>query len=254
MDHALILLAANHSAGSLHHSGEPRVQIGAVIGIQGLDDRVRCARIVVWVAFSLFRLATPLCVVVEPRGKTLLECFILGTETGQSEGGDEGPDQTRAGQIDPFAEGATQHREADALSLGREALNEAGALRFRHGAGLAPLGNLRRQLLQGAGDLFQIYQGFPNLGIGYAQTLDEQFRKYLSLNGHKGGVYISKVVPGASAAAADLREGDVILSIGGNEIDSRGNYDHPVWGMLVVLDRMNKIYRMFMKTEMIWRS
>ena len=76
------------------------------------------------------------------------------------------------------------------------------------------------------------YSGFPNLGVMYAQTLDEQFRKYLKLNGHSGGVYISKVVPGASAAQAGLEEGDVLLSIAGHAIDSRGNYDHPVWGKL----------------------
>ena len=76
------------------------------------------------------------------------------------------------------------------------------------------------------------YAGFPNLGIGYSQTLDEQFRKYLKLSGEKGGIYINEVVPGASAAAAGLKSGDVILDIDGNPIDARGNYDHPVWGKL----------------------
>ena len=76
------------------------------------------------------------------------------------------------------------------------------------------------------------YVGFPNLGVMYSQTLDEQFRKYLELDGHPGGVYISKVVPGASAARAGLLEGDVILDIAGHPIDSRGNFDHPVWGKI----------------------
>lgn len=76
------------------------------------------------------------------------------------------------------------------------------------------------------------YAGFPNLGIGYSQTLDEQFRKYLKLSEEKGGIYINEVVPGASAAAAGLKAGDVILDIDGNPIDARGNYDHPVWGKL----------------------
>jgi S1-C subfamily serine protease len=76
------------------------------------------------------------------------------------------------------------------------------------------------------------YRGFPNLGVVYSQTLDEQFRSYLKLNGAKGGVFVSKVIDGASAAAAGLQAGDVILSIGGYKIDSRGNYDHPIWGKL----------------------
>jgi S1-C subfamily serine protease len=76
------------------------------------------------------------------------------------------------------------------------------------------------------------YAGFPNLGISYSQTLDEQFRNYLKLNGEKGGVFISKIIAGASAAAAGLKSGDVILTIDGKPIDARGNYDHPVWGKL----------------------
>ena len=76
------------------------------------------------------------------------------------------------------------------------------------------------------------YIGYPDLGIAYAQTLDDQFRKFLKLNGHKGGIYVSKVLEGASAHAAGVKEGDVILSIGGHDIDSRGNYAHPIWGKI----------------------
>lgn len=76
------------------------------------------------------------------------------------------------------------------------------------------------------------YAGFPNLGIQYSQTLDEQFRKFLKLEGDAGGVFVSKVVKGASAAAAGIEEGDVVLSIGGKDLDSRGNYEHEIWGKL----------------------
>ncbi|MBT7981154.1 MAG: PDZ domain-containing protein [Akkermansiaceae bacterium] len=76
------------------------------------------------------------------------------------------------------------------------------------------------------------YTGFPNLGIMYSQTLDEQFRNYLKLNQEDGGVFVSKVIEGASAAAASIKSGDVILSINGKGIDSRGNYNDPVWGKL----------------------
>ncbi|MEC7861605.1 MAG: PDZ domain-containing protein [Verrucomicrobiota bacterium] len=76
------------------------------------------------------------------------------------------------------------------------------------------------------------YTGFPNLGIMYSQTLDEQFRNYLKLDQEDGGVFVSKVIEGASAAAANIKSGDVILSINGKGIDSRGNYNDPVWGKL----------------------
>ena len=76
------------------------------------------------------------------------------------------------------------------------------------------------------------YAGFPNLGIRYSQTLDEQFRDYLGLTEKDGGVFISSVSPGGSAEAAGLQEGDVLLGINSNAIDSRGNYADPVFGRL----------------------
>ena len=75
------------------------------------------------------------------------------------------------------------------------------------------------------------YTGFPNLGIMYSQTLDEQFREYLKLQKNEGGVFVSKVIDGASAAG-NLKAGDVILDINNNKIDSRGNYDDKIWGKL----------------------
>lgn len=76
------------------------------------------------------------------------------------------------------------------------------------------------------------YGGFPGLGIRYERTLDEQLRAYLRMEQDSGGVYVSAVVPGSSAASAGLEVGDVILSMGGYTIDSRGNYDHPLHGKL----------------------
>lgn len=76
------------------------------------------------------------------------------------------------------------------------------------------------------------YQGFPNLGISYATTLDEQFRKYLKLGSRQGGVYVRKVPKGGSAAGAGMKEGDVLLDIDGHAIDSRGDYLHPSYGKL----------------------
>ncbi len=76
------------------------------------------------------------------------------------------------------------------------------------------------------------YEGFPTLGISFAQTLDEQFRKYLGLGDNEGGVYVTEVTKGSSADTSGLKVGDVILEIGGNAIDQRGNYVDPVFGKL----------------------
>ncbi|MEO0447649.1 MAG: PDZ domain-containing protein [Verrucomicrobiota bacterium] len=76
------------------------------------------------------------------------------------------------------------------------------------------------------------YEGFPNLGIGYTPTLDEQFRKYLQLTKEDGGVYVRRVTPGGTAAEAGFEVGDVILKVDGNAIDARGDYEHPDYGRL----------------------
>ncbi|QQL43687.1 S1C family serine protease [Sulfuriroseicoccus oceanibius] len=76
------------------------------------------------------------------------------------------------------------------------------------------------------------YQGFPSLGVGYAETTDETFRKYLGLNGTKGGIYITKVATNTPADKAGLKEGDVLVSIDGKAIDRRGNYDSDRYGKL----------------------
>lgn len=86
-----------------------------------------------------------------------------------------------------------------------------------------------RHFLTDAKDGF--YDGFPNLGIEYAPTLDEQFRAHLKV-GERTGAYVSAVRPNTSAANAGMEAGDVILSIDGHNIDARGNYHDPAYGLL----------------------
>ena len=76
------------------------------------------------------------------------------------------------------------------------------------------------------------YDGFPSIGLGFAQTLDDQFRKFTGLEQVKGGVFVRNVAKEGSAAKAGIEEGDVIVKIAGKEIDSRGNYAHPIYGKL----------------------
>lgn len=76
------------------------------------------------------------------------------------------------------------------------------------------------------------YQGFPNLGVDFDQTLDDQLRKFAGIDDEEGGVFVSGVQKGSSADKAGVKTGDVILSINGNTIDSRGNYQHPSYGKL----------------------
>ena len=79
------------------------------------------------------------------------------------------------------------------------------------------------------------YAGFPSFGIKFSPTLDEQLRTYLKLPEGNGGVmvYISGHAE-TSAAIAGLKEGDVLLEIGGYKLDARGNYQDPTWGLLAM--------------------
>ena len=76
------------------------------------------------------------------------------------------------------------------------------------------------------------YDGVPNFGAKTSQTLDPQLRRYLKLDGIEGGIFITAVTPGFSAEQAGVKEGDVLLSINGNKLDSRGYYNDPDFGLL----------------------
>jgi S1-C subfamily serine protease len=76
------------------------------------------------------------------------------------------------------------------------------------------------------------YAGFPNLGLSYAATLDEQLRKYAKLENHEGGIYVRRVSRDGPAKQAGIQSDDVILEIDGHPIDARGNYEHPKYGKL----------------------
>ncbi|HWB05147.1 MAG TPA: PDZ domain-containing protein [Verrucomicrobiales bacterium] len=76
------------------------------------------------------------------------------------------------------------------------------------------------------------YDGVPNFGSKTSQTLDPQLRKYLKLDGIEGGILITSVTPGFSAEQAGVKEGDVLLEINGNKLDSRGYYSDKELGLL----------------------
>ncbi len=76
------------------------------------------------------------------------------------------------------------------------------------------------------------YEGFPNLGIALAPTLDETLREFTGIADKEGGIFVREVSKGSSADQAGIEKGDVILTIGGQTIDPRGNYDHPKYGKL----------------------
>lgn len=76
------------------------------------------------------------------------------------------------------------------------------------------------------------YTGFPTMGVRIARTTDDQLRRWLALPEDAGGVFVSKVEKGSSAALAGLKEGDVLLALDGFPLDRRGYYEDPEFGTL----------------------
>lgn len=85
---------------------------------------------------------------------------------------------------------------------------------------------IRRFLDENAGD------SVPVLGLTFTRLDDPVFSKFLKLDPQQGGIYISKALPGGAAAAAGVREGDVLLSIDGLPLDKLGRARHPLYGLL----------------------
>lgn len=76
------------------------------------------------------------------------------------------------------------------------------------------------------------YQGFPNLGISFSQTLDENLRDFTGISEEDGGIFVRNIAKAGSADKAGIEKGDIIMKIDGKAIDSRGNYVHPEYGKL----------------------
>src|SRR2546421_2566080 len=78
----------------------------------------------------------------------------------------------------------------------------------------------------------QSYQGFPSAGFGFFPTRDPQLRKFAEETGKPAGVYVTSVDPNSPAAKAGLQVGDVVVSVGNNEVDQNGNYVDPLYGKI----------------------
>ncbi len=78
------------------------------------------------------------------------------------------------------------------------------------------------------------YEGFPSLGAEFQATLDEQFREYLGLKNDGMGMFVSGVSKDATAEKLGVKKGDIILTINGHAVDSRGDYQDPQYGALSI--------------------
>lgn len=82
----------------------------------------------------------------------------------------------------------------------------------------------------------------PVLGVRFSPLDDPVFRRYLHLPDDAGGLYVSEVLPFGAAEFAGLKEGDVVVSIGGISIDAIGRCKHPIYG-LIAADTMLRSFK-----------
>jgi S1-C subfamily serine protease len=78
----------------------------------------------------------------------------------------------------------------------------------------------------------QNYRGFPSAGFGFFPTRDPQLRALAGQTGKAAGVYVTSIEPDMPAAKAGLQVGDIVVSLGNNEIDQNGNYVDPLYGKI----------------------
>lgn len=78
------------------------------------------------------------------------------------------------------------------------------------------------------------YPGFPLTGLKISSTEDPQLRRYAGISGRTGGVYVEGVIKSSAAEKAGIQKGDIIFEVEGFSIDSRGNFDHPVYGKMAL--------------------
>ncbi|MGA3171302.1 MAG: PDZ domain-containing protein [Chthoniobacteraceae bacterium] len=81
------------------------------------------------------------------------------------------------------------------------------------------------------------YAGFPKAGLLFAPARDPQLRSYAKIPPIiEGGVYITHVDRDSPAEEAGIKQGDVLLSIDGQDVDQDGNYTDSRHGKLSLVN------------------
>lgn len=80
------------------------------------------------------------------------------------------------------------------------------------------------------------YDGFPFAGFAIAPLDDKQLRNFVGVGDQAldGGVFVTYVRPQGPADRAGLKEGDVLVKIGGRGIDKHGEFDDTEYGKMAL--------------------
>ena len=105
-----------------------------------------------------------------------------------------------------------------------------GLVTSRNGDALTAIASpILRQFLKDASE--PTYPGFARAGVAWQEMTNPALREDLGLRPGEGGVRLTRILPHGSGAGV-LEVGDVILSVGGVEIDPTGQFEHPLYGRL----------------------
>jgi hypothetical protein len=105
-----------------------------------------------------------------------------------------------------------------------------GLVTSRAGDTLTALASpILRQFLKDAGE--PTYPGFARAGLAWQEMTNPALREDLGLRPGEGGVRLTRVLPHGSGAGV-LEPGDVLLKVGGVEIDGTGQFEHSLYGRL----------------------
>jgi hypothetical protein len=86
------------------------------------------------------------------------------------------------------------------------------------------------QFLEGADQ--KDWRGFARAGLAWQDLTNPALRAALGLRPGEAGVRLTHVAPNGSAAGI-LKPGDVLLELGGFELDPTGRYEHPLYGRML---------------------
>ncbi|HVO10188.1 MAG TPA: hypothetical protein VMX54_05480 [Vicinamibacteria bacterium] len=76
------------------------------------------------------------------------------------------------------------------------------------------------------------WKGFARAGLSWEDLTNPALREWLGLKPGETGVRLLRVAPNGSAGGV-LERGDVLLELGGHQLDATGRYEHPLYGRML---------------------
>ncbi len=83
------------------------------------------------------------------------------------------------------------------------------------------------------------YRGFAHRGFAWQQLNQAALRRFHDLEENSPGILVRRLLAGGTGST-QLREGDILLRLGGNVIDPEGRIFHPLYGRILFTIAINE--------------